>query len=183
MDIYIWVCKRPCTVYKSVREGSFFQFTKLSFQDTFFALHKYINEYPFVDIAYELNRDRDSISNLTDFAREVICEHISRNSLCIGGLDEFGNSKIVEIDESKYFKRKYNRGRLGHEEWYIGGIERGTRKCFIVPVQNRNAATITEILTKYVREGSIVVTDKWRAYAKSLSQMPHLTHLRVNHNL
>lgn len=128
IDKCTWNCNRQCTVSKTIREFSFFTVTKLSFQDIFFALHKYINGYPFIDIAYELNRERDIISNLTDFAREIICEHISRNSLCIGGLDESGNSKIVEIDKSKYFKRKYNRGRMEHEEWYICGIERGASK-------------------------------------------------------
>ena len=68
----------------------------------------------------------------------------------IDGLDENGNKKIVEIDESVFFKRKYNRGRLINEQWFIGGIKRGSRNCFIVQVPNRTAATIVSILESFI---------------------------------
>ncbi|KAG8227915.1 hypothetical protein J437_LFUL011843 [Ladona fulva] len=37
-----------------------------------------------------------------------------------------GEGKVVEIDESKFGKRKFNRGRLVEGKWVFGGIERGT---------------------------------------------------------
>jgi len=35
-----------------------------------------------------------------------------------------GNGLIVEIDEAKFGRRKYNRGRLITGQWLLGGIER-----------------------------------------------------------
>ena len=41
---------------------------------------------------------------------------------------------IVEIDEAKFGKRKYNRGRIVTDAWVFGGIERGTGNSFMVSV-------------------------------------------------
>lgn len=58
-------------------------------------------------------------------------------------------------------------------------IHRRYFKSIIVHVQNINADTIIEILRRYVRDGSIVITDKCKAYAKAFSKMPRLVHLSV----
>jgi hypothetical protein len=42
--------------------------------------------------------------------------------------------KIVEVDESKFTKRKYNVGRAVRSPWVIGGIDLETRKVFFVEV-------------------------------------------------
>ena len=41
----------------------------------------------------------------------------------------------VEIDESKFGKRKYNRGRQVEGHWVFGGVERVTGECFMVEVE------------------------------------------------
>ncbi|KAJ8930186.1 hypothetical protein NQ314_017050 [Rhamnusium bicolor] len=45
-----------------------------------------------------------------------------------------GEGKIVEIDETKIGKRKYNKGRYLEGQWVFGGIERGSRKFFLMTV-------------------------------------------------
>ena len=51
-----------------------------------------------------------------------------------------GPSITVEIDESKFGKRKFNRGRYIEEQWVFGGIKswRQTKACFLVPVGKRD---------------------------------------------
>ena len=66
-----------------------------------------------------------------------MCEtHLLANRERIGGLsvNENGNiePKIVEIDESKFFHRKYHRGAWREGHWVFGGIERGSNRCFLV---------------------------------------------------
>ncbi|KAF9754361.1 hypothetical protein NGRA_3355, partial [Nosema granulosis] len=102
-------------------------------------MYKHINRCPILDIAYELDIHRNTVSEYADLAREVISEYIYSNNDLLGGLNEDGTSKIVEIDESYFFKRKYNRGRLTNDQWYIGSVESGTKKAFIIQVPNRNA--------------------------------------------
>ena len=41
-----------------------------------------------------------------------------------------GPGKVVEIDESKFGRRKYNRGRYQEGHWVFGGVERGTSKAY-----------------------------------------------------
>ncbi|KCZ78178.1 hypothetical protein H311_00796, partial [Anncaliia algerae PRA109] len=49
------------------------------------------------------------------------------------GVKISGPNIVVEADETKLGKRKFNRGRLVYGVWVIGGIERNTYKlCFLV---------------------------------------------------
>jgi hypothetical protein len=67
--------------------------------------------------------------------------------IVIGGLNDDMTSKVVEIDESKFFHRKYHRGQWRH--WVFGGIERNTRKCFLVEVPDRTAETLSNLIQRY----------------------------------
>ena len=37
----------------------------------------------------------------------------------------------IDIDESKFGRRKYNRGRVVDGHWVLGGMERISGKCFL----------------------------------------------------
>ncbi|KFM59040.1 hypothetical protein X975_26845, partial [Stegodyphus mimosarum] len=59
------------------------------------------------------------------FCREVCMTTVINDSVPIGG-----KGVIVEVDESKFGKRKYGRGKPVDGHRVIGGIERGTNRCF-----------------------------------------------------
>ena len=48
-----------------------------------------------------------------------------------------GPGKVVEIDESKFGKRKYHRGKRVEGAWIFGGYERGSGRVFMVVVEKR----------------------------------------------
>lgn len=102
-----------------------------------------------------------------------------RNQSPIGG-----ELVAVEIDETYFVKRKYNRGRMLSEVWLFGGIERVSGRKFLVPLheegQDRSAACLIPIIKRYVLPGSIIVSDKWAAY-RTLSAEGY-THWNVNHS-
>ena len=61
-----------------------------------------------------------------------------------------GPGKTVQIDESKVGNRKYHRGHRVEGQWVFGGIEEDTRKCFLVPVEDRSEATLLPIIREWI---------------------------------
>jgi len=80
-----------------------------------------------------------------------------------------GPLKVVEIDEAKTRKRKYNRGRLIKGQWVFGGIERGSGLAFVIPVEDRTADTVSCdrnvcAARKIVSNETTIVSDCWKAW-------------------
>ncbi len=66
----------------------------------------------------------------------------------------------MEIDESKFGKRKHHRGHRVQGVWVVGGVERtADRKLFAVTVEDRSARTLLQIIVDNVAPGSILYTD------------------------
>ena len=88
---------------------------------------------------------------------------------------------IVEIDESKFGKQKFRRGRPVQGKWVLGGIDRETRETFFKVVQDRSAETLLPILIDNIHPESIVISDCWKSYNSVSKHFKE--HLSVNHSL
>lgn len=103
----------------------------------------------------------------------------------LGGYTDDGERIVVEIDESKFGKRKYHRGHHVEGVWVIGGVEKtDERKAFLVVVPVRNAATLTQVICRYIKPGSKIYSDCWRAYdgLEDIEGMDYI-HQVVNHSV
>ena len=78
-----------------------------------------------------------------NFHRELCLEIVLERAAPIGGV-----GKRVQIDESKFGKRKYNRGWRVEGQWVFGGIEDDSRRSFLVPVARRDRATLLPLIEK-----------------------------------
>ena len=56
----------------------------------------------------------------------------------------------VEIDESKFGRRKYNHGQRVNGHWVFGGMERVTGECFLVKVDRRDATTLLPLIQQHI---------------------------------
>ena len=122
-----------------------------------------------------------SIVDWKNFLRDLCLEHFVRHPVAIGGVNH-----VVEIDESAWTKRKYNRGRLVSTQWVFGGIDRDTRQCFAVPVDRRDAATLMPIIRQYILPGTTILSDQWAAYNainNNNNENPRYIHQTVNHSV
>jgi len=121
----------------------------------------------------------------------AVAEHSKHSKeVCVAWLDATyhgegkigGDGCIVEIDECKIGKRKYNRGRMVEGHWIIGMMERGGSgyRLEICPDNCRSADTLIPLIQKHVAEGTEIHTDLWKGYL-NLSNFGY-THLTVNHS-
>ena len=126
-----------------------------------------------------LRRDSEISSKVTstDWAR--FCREICVNALLMldGGVIG-APGHVIEVDESKFSKKKYNRGRDLKKGWVFGGFDRTTKRCFFEFVEDRTATTLLSIIQRRVARGSIIITDEFRSY-KRLSELGY-GHMTVN---
>jgi transposase-like protein len=91
-----------------------------------------------------------------------------------------GENTIVEIDESKFGKRKYNRGHAVEGVWVLGMTERTPkRKIILVVVPCRTKEQLSAFIRRYVHPGSTVYTDCWKGYTGIEAVVD--AHCTVNH--
>ncbi|KAK6054060.1 hypothetical protein COOONC_08434 [Cooperia oncophora] len=140
--------------------------------------------------SFELGVSRKMLTHWEQYLRRICSKYYKENPPIVGG-----PGVTVEIDETNVTRRKYNRGRLvRRKEWLFGGIERGSGRveeigCVADKISPSISSvphlhsTLTSIILKFIRPGTTIMSDSWRAYSQ-LSRLPAgYRHLTVNHML
>ena len=128
-----------------------------------------------------LSTSTETVSDFYSYCREVCVWAVETklsSSTPIGGV-----GKTVEIDESKFGKRKYHRGRIVEGQWVLGGVCREDNTIFLVPIPDnkRDRQTLEPLLIKHIAPGTTIISDCWRAYDNLGAK--GFKHLTVNHSL
>jgi transposase-like protein len=169
-------CNNQCRKSVSIFKDSFFAKDRLICSDTMLIGYLWLCKSKYTPIYHITGHSSITITNYTNLFRELIIDTLKDEDDIIGG-----DNIVVEIDESKFGKRKYHRGRMIDGVWIVGGIERTEdKKCFVKIVENRTAETLHEIISNHVAPGSIVYTDCWRGYT-GMEEL-NVTHRTVNHS-
>lgn len=108
--------------------------------------------------------------------REIIFEYLRLTAEPLGGV-----GRVVEIDESVFGRRKYNRGKRVNGQWIFGMIERESGRVILIPVENRSRETLLPIIKKWILPGSLIISDCWKPY--DILSQEDFQHLKVNHSL
>jgi len=70
-----------------------------------------------------------------------------------------GVGQVVEIDESKFSRRKHN---SGHGKWIFGGVQRDTGACFLIPTRRkRDKDTLLTAINDWIFPGTTIISDCW----------------------
>ncbi|XP_035224960.1 uncharacterized protein LOC118197546 [Stegodyphus dumicola] len=181
IDGFEWMCRvtgGECRhrISRSVRKNSWFAKSKLSMCDVLRVTYMWLGKCGNDFIRTELRIAKNTVTDWKSFCREVCMELCLKENVMLGG-----EGVIVEIDESKFGKQKYHRGKRVEGRWVFGLVERGTDKCVFRVVENRGAETLLEIIKENVLPGSIVISDCWKAY--DCLEFEGYAHLKVNHSL
>ena len=187
-DKYMWRCRKVHTIVKddkkykskdvklSIRHHSWLVDTKLKLEIVVEIMYLWSQAFSLSEIIHELKLSKKTVIEWSTFFRECCISAIIDSSEPIGG-----NGVEVEIDESKFGKRKYHRGHRVEGQWVFGGREKYDKsRIFMVPVPNRKAVTLEKLIKRWIKPGSIIHSDCWKGYSK-LSKMGY-THVTVNHS-
>ena len=102
-----------------------------------------------------------TVTNWMLFVRQMIGEMVILHHDAIGG-----PCIVVEIDESKFGKRKCHRGHCVEGVWVFGGVERTPeRHYFLVKVANRNRSTLYDLIHSHILPGTLIRSDKFSSYS------------------
>ncbi|KCZ78506.1 hypothetical protein H311_00461 [Anncaliia algerae PRA109] len=91
-----------------------------------------------------------------------------------------GSNRIVQIHESKFYKRKYSIGRAVETFWAVGSVDIESCDSFFVEVLKRDSETFSQIILKHEKIGSTLYTNCWRGY-NNLSTLGY-KHFTVYHS-
>ena len=178
-DGQIWRCSnKKCTFKCVIRKHSFFSGSHLSIQLIVKIIYFWSHRYPNHIVLHETRLNERTVVDFFNFCREVCSVVLEEQSEPIGG-----PGKVVEIDESKFGKRKYNRGKRVDGVWVFGGIERDseTPKCFFTVVEDRSAKTLIPLIKRWILPGTTILSDCWKAYSSLCDE--GYVHETVNHSV
>ncbi|KFD64055.1 hypothetical protein M514_23765, partial [Trichuris suis] len=96
--------------------------------------------YVFLDSSYSSMKFSINKSVTARWSRQlwqVIAEALTELAVQLRG-----PSKTVGLDESRFCRSKYNRGKRYPQQWVFGGTYRETGDASVVPVENRSSQTL-----------------------------------------
>lgn len=186
-DCITWRCRkkhkvilnnRLCVkndVKVTIRENTWLENCKLTLEEIILILYCWGNNYTNEQIQHEVNCSNNTISAWCSFLRDSCISNMLDYSEAIGG-----PGIHVEIDESKFGRRKYYKGHKVDGQWIFGGRETNDKsKIFMVPVADRKGETLERLIKKYIKPGSVIHSDCWKGYTR-LKKMGY-QHVTVNH--
>lgn len=167
---------KKCNFSISYRHGTFFAGTHLELWQVLGFVDLWLKKMQLNHISSLLDDVTEkSLVDWSSFCREVTFDGMIHNAQPLGG-----SGRTVEIDESKFGKRKYNRGHRVEGKWVFGGVERESGTCFMIPVDNRGKDVLLCIIKHFILPGTTIISDCWRAY--NCLQDEGFVHQTVNHS-
>ena len=136
---------------ESIRQNSCFSGSRLSIEKVLALTYAWAHNFTSSQAVHgtSLGDEQTSTETVVDwyhYCREVCAERIMKyHAEAIGG-----PGTTVEIDESKFGKMKYHRGRYVKGQWVFGGICRERKASFLVPVERRVKDTLLPIIHTHI---------------------------------
>lgn len=174
----------------SYLKGSIFEGANLPMDTILELIHFFAAERSYDDcIKHIFNSEkneelsRKTISEWYFRFREVINKEVSEWYTESGAIG--GEGCTVQIDESKFGKRKYNRGYMIDGHWVFGVIDEQTKELRLnmVPDNERSRANMQGLIESMIKPGTRIVSDSFSSYKYLDNEETPYTHDSVNHSI
>ena len=128
-------------------------------------------------------KSRATIANWYDKFRMVINHEVSELYNDSGSIG--GHGQTVQIDESKFGKRKYNRGYMVDGHWVFGVVDEKTKqlRLNLVPDNARTRQNMQGLIESMIKPGTRIVSDSFSSYKYLDNEPSECTHESVNHSV
>lgn len=163
VDGYLWQCKvnskNKHMVEKSVRCGSFFNGSKLAMPSIMIITYLWTLQLPSYYIALEAKVNVNTVTEWSQFCRDVCLEICVDDSEMIGGQEV-----IVEMDESKFSRRKFSHSHEVKGSWIYCGVEKISKKSFFKIVEVPSKDELLAVIREFILPGTVIVSNCWVTY-------------------
>lgn len=182
-------CRRKHTNGKdrqvSVMKGTWFSKIHISPEKALTLCFMFAADEPFSKAYKEIKyfgqgTSKSTVSSWYRYCRELVSHYMHTQQIEDGMLG--GPDVVIEIDETKFGRRKNFVGRIRDGIWIFGIIERDSKRFRLIPCpgNKRDAATLFPIIQQNISPGTTINSDKWKAYARLNSS--GFYHFTVNHS-
>ena len=133
----------------SIKTGTWFGKAHVSLKKSLFLTYCFVDGLSYTDTMRETSIDlipdlndttgqkqtTTSLETICDYKR--YCHEICMNIVMDESHYQIGGpGKVIEIDESKFGKRKHHKGRIVDGQWVFGGICKEDQESFLVTGQS-----------------------------------------------
>ncbi|RXG64844.1 hypothetical protein Avbf_11287 [Armadillidium vulgare] len=177
---YNFNCNIECKTSVSQLIGTWFENSELTMKVIcrfvmFWALLHSPRQYI---LQQELDLPTNTIVEWSNFLREVCFHYIMSYTEPIGG-----KGKVVEIEEAKIGSRKYHPGRIIEDNWVFTGVERGSKKTFMISVPTENHGTLLSVIKEYIMPETTIISKSLETYqCLEFEGYDQVSHLTAEHN-
>lgn len=185
-DTHQWYCGSWKKIAKTKRRKQCY-FSVSDYRGTFLAgtplapykILSFVNHWLSKRWDYQTVMDCLGISEGTGASWQKYCAEVTEHWLDtqkpIGGPEV-----VVDIDETLFGKLKYEKGKTFSQIWVFGGIERTSKKFFVVPLGEPLNQNLIPLIQKHILPGSVIVSNRWSAYS-TVSDHGYI-HRVINHS-
>jgi hypothetical protein len=146
---------KKCSKEVQLRKNTFFENIHLTIHKTLHLGYLWLKGANSTSIQGTTKHSKYTVADFTNYFRELVADSLNSEDTHIGG-----PNVVVELDETKVGKRKYNRGHRVEGVLVLCGVERTLeRKYFAATVPDRKAETLINIISRCVLSRSIIHTD------------------------
>ena len=196
---FTYRCKnRACSLQQSIFADTFFENQKKPVNEILMCLFLWLSVSPPAMTQTLLGWGEKTVLHyfrlfrimVSHYMMEFVAQDISEDIFTYDKVQIGGPGIEVQIDESAFGKRKYGLGHPVSTKWVFGGVEivpdaymkKTGGKFFAVVVKDRTKETLDDVIKKFIKPGSIIISDSFSSYKKLGERMSQYEHDMVNHS-